>query len=76
MLFRSSKSVYRVTDDKSRRSAAGVCKSGRPGDQADGYDSIGLGFFGRNFLFSAVKQATECDTARTCEMNSLGNPRG
>ena len=51
-------------------SVAAVCKSGRPDMQLDNYDSLGLGFFGRNFLFAAVKQVTECDTARTCEMNS------
>ena len=57
-------------------SVAGKCKSGRPGDQGDGFDSIGLGFFGRNFLFASVNKETVCDTARTCETNSFGNPIG
>ena len=45
-------------------------------DDGLGGTSKSLGFFGRNFLFAAVKQVTECDTARTCEMNSFGNPIG
>ena len=57
-------------------SAAAVCKSGRFDMQLDNYDSLGLGFFGRNFLFASVNKETVCDTARTCETNSFGNPIG
>ena len=44
--------------------------------QDNNYDSLGLGFFGRNFLFASVNTVNPCDTARTCETNSLGNPVG
>ena len=47
--------------------------SRRPSRQ---HDSFGLGFFGRNFLFAPVYQPNPCDTARTCETNSLGNQIG
>lgn len=46
------------------------------GDRRTGQTSQDLEFFGRNFLFAPVYQPNPCDTKRTCETNSLGNPIG
>ena len=54
---------------------AEVCKQ-TPNSDGLGADSRSLQFFGRNFLFAPVYQPNPCDTKRTCETNSLGNPIG
>ena len=58
-----------------RDDPAELCKS-FDGDPTTGQSSLDLKFFGRNFLFAPVYQPNPCDTARTCETNSLGNPVG